>query len=279
MITYILLLFYTTLFFLRDSNEVTSITETTSFSSSSPSKSKIVVVQESAVAQKQHANNIPEITVSQPQNQINKVASTQPPGIIINQLMCTDVPGDEPIVQLIDILEPLKIPSSTLVTKKGNLFKLQVTNNSCATSKGSLARIEVFKQLDDKQSLWDTYLGSSIRCIQNSRKYIVACCEDLSINFYHIKSGARVLPQMLIEDAVSALCLSDNSVCLVLTKTGLIHMWNIEIGKSLLNRVSIRSLLSNKASVSTCSLTTSDLPLLTLSDGRAYTYSLDLQTW
>lgn len=137
----------------------------------------------------------------------------------------------------------------------------------------------MFKHPDDKQSNWEVYLGSSIRCLQNNRKYVVACCEDMSINFYHLKSGARALPPLLLEDAASALCLSETSICLVLTKTGLIHMWNVELGKSLLNRVSIRSLLTHKGTVSTCSLTSSDSPLLTLTDGRAYSYSLDLQSW
>lgn len=102
----------------------------------------------------------------------------QPPGIQINQLMCTEVPGDEPIVQFINILDPLKMPAGTTVTKRNTLLKMQVTINSflniwnccffyfkvtnaChSTIKGSLARIEVFKHPDDTHPLWETYLGN-----------------------------------------------------------------------------------------------------------------------
>lgn len=78
---------------------------------------------------------------------------------------------------------------------------------------------------------------------------LVACCDDFSINIYMIKSGARALPPLLIEDVAACLSLSENCNCLVLTKTGLMHMWNLELGKSILNRVSVRSLLTNKGIV------------------------------
>lgn len=88
--------------------------------------------------------------------------------------------------------------------------------------------------------------GSPIRCIAANRKCIVACCEDLTINCYTLKSGARALPPLLIEDLVSSLSLSQSGYCLVLTKTGLIHMWNFDTPKNVLSRVSVRSLLSGK---------------------------------
>lgn len=83
----------------------------------------------------------------------------KPPGIKINQLMCTEVPGDEPIVQFINVLDPLKMPAGSTAVRKDHIMKLQVTNNCHSTSRGSLSRIEVFKHPDDKQSMWETYLG------------------------------------------------------------------------------------------------------------------------
>ncbi|XP_023310829.1 protein HIRA-like [Anoplophora glabripennis] len=112
-----------------------------------------------------------------------------------------------------------------------------------------------------------------------NRKTIVACCEDLTINCYDLKSGARSLPPLLIEDVVSSLSLSQNSYCLVLTKTGLLHMWDLQNSKSLLTRISVRSLLTGKGSVNGCSLSSTNQPVLTLSDGRAYSYCMNLQTW
>ncbi|XP_017768816.1 PREDICTED: protein HIRA homolog [Nicrophorus vespilloides] len=256
----------------KETVEVPTIQAASTFSSSSPTKSKIVVVQEKVKQTNiipSHSSLIPSV---RPQ-------TFQPPGVQINQLTCSEVPGDQPIVQFINVLDPLKMPLGQTITKKNDFMKLQVTNGGLTTPKGKLARIEVFKHPDDKQPIWETYLGSVIKCIQYNRRLIVACCEDLSINTYEIKCGARPLPPLLIEDVASALCLSDSGICMVLTKTGLLHMWNIDLGKSILNRISLRSLLSNKASVSGCSLTTTDLPLVTLSDGRAFIYNLDLQTW
>lgn len=90
------------------------------------------------------------------------------------------------------------------------------------------------------------FIGSLVKCIAANRKLIIACCEDFTINCFLVKSGARAWPLLLIEDLAVSLCVNDESICLVLTKTGLVHMWNFENGKSILNRVSLRSLLSNK---------------------------------
>lgn len=55
-----------------------------------------------------------------------------------------------------------------------------------------------------------------------------------------------MLPPLIIEDVASALCLSESGHCMVLTKTGLFHMWNIEKKKCVINRASVRCLLSKK---------------------------------
>lgn len=157
--------------------------------------------------------------------------------------------------------------------------QFQITNGCNVTSKGTLSKIEVFKNPDDSQPIWEAFLGSTIRCIAANRKVIIACCDDLTINCYYVKSSARAWPSITIEDLVVSLSLTEESMCLVLTKTGLMHLWDFESRKSLLNRISIRSLLTNKASVSGCSLTNSNQPLITLTDGRAYSYSLDFQSW
>lgn len=48
----------------------------------------------------------------------------------INQLMCSEVPGDQPVVQFINILEPQKMPVGTTVTKRTDRIKMQVSNSS-----------------------------------------------------------------------------------------------------------------------------------------------------
>lgn len=50
-----------------------------------------------------------------------------PPTVQINQLMCCEVPGDEPIVKFINILDPLKLPPGVSVTKDCGIIKLQVS--------------------------------------------------------------------------------------------------------------------------------------------------------
>ncbi|CAH1955908.1 unnamed protein product [Acanthoscelides obtectus] len=247
----------------------------TSFSKSSPTKSQIVV--ETVQQPKEKPKPVAE-SQAIAQTDVNRM-SIQLPGIHINQLMCCEIPGDEPIVKFINVLDPLKMPAGISVTKECNAMKIQITNNCHKTSRGSLSKIEVFDNQNDKEPKWETYLGSCIRCIAANRRKIVACCEDLTINCYDLKSGSRPLPPLLIEDLVSSLSISQEGHCLVLTKTGLIHMWHLESAKNILSRVSVRSLLSGKGTISSCNLSSSNQPIISLSDGRAYAYSMELQTW
>ncbi|XP_066138243.1 protein HIRA [Euwallacea fornicatus] len=250
------------------------------FSKSSPSKSQIVV-ENRTEAQAQLVTT----ATPQPKPVIQKVLGTQsviskPPGTEINQLMCIDVPGDEPLTKCISILDPIKLSSAPMVTKEAGNLKIQVSNNCHKLSNNaSLSRIEVCKASEKKEPIWETFLGSPIRTVASNRKCVVACCEDLSINIYDIKTGARLSPALLIDDVVSCMSLSQAGFLLVLTKTGLLYLWDLTATKSILNRISVRSLLTGNSIVSGCSLTTSNQPILTLNDGRAYSYSLELQTW
>lgn len=55
-----------------------------------------------------------------------QLQTSQPPGVQITQLSCSDIPGDQPIVQFINVLDPLKMPQGQTVVKKNELMKLQV---------------------------------------------------------------------------------------------------------------------------------------------------------
>lgn len=259
-----------------DSTQFFSQSDT--FSKSSPSKSQIIV-------EKRTEPQVRPVLITQPKPIVPKFQESdtvvsKPPGTEINQLMCVEVPGDEPITKLISILDPVKLTAGATVTKDAGTLKIQITNNCHKiTSAASLSRIEVCKSAVKKEPIWETFLGSSIRTVASNRKFVIACCEDFTVNIYDIKTGARPLPPLLVEDLVSCLSLTQVGHLLILTKTGLMYMWDLSNTRCVLNRVSVRSLLTGKATVSGCSLTPKNQPILTLSDGRAYSYSMDLQTW
>nr|XP_022902960.1 protein HIRA-like isoform X3 [Onthophagus taurus] len=138
----------------KETTEAPTINETSQFSSSSPSKSKIVVVQESSMEKPSQPLQKSETAI------VNKVMSSCPPGMQINQLLCSEVPGDLPIVKFIDLMEPLKMPAGKSVMKRSSKMKIQVTNSCQSVSKGTLSRLEVFKNEEDKQPIWETYIGN-----------------------------------------------------------------------------------------------------------------------
>lgn len=247
------------------------------FSSSSPSKSKIIVVQEDSILPSVSRQEVSPLTKA-----CRKVSTSIPStsqGILINKLICTTISDDDHVSQNIDPLDLVKYPAGQMVSRIMEKLKLQITNSCVSTSKGSLSKIEVFKKGLDKFLIWETFLGSPIRCVQCNSEFIVACCDDYSINCYRTKSGARALPAMIMEATAAAISLNDTGKCLLLTRLGTIYLWDLHEQISLLNKVSIRGLLVHKASISGCTLSANDCPVITLSDGRTFTYSLKLATW
>lgn len=101
---------------------VVPIPEATSFSSSSPSKSKIVVEKLSA------ANHVKSTATAVIKNNVEAPAShltTQMPLHKLNQLSCTQVPDDEKIFQFVSIIDT-KMPPGVAVAKTEKIYKIQV---------------------------------------------------------------------------------------------------------------------------------------------------------
>lgn len=48
------------------------------------------------------------------------------PGTEISQLMCVEVPGDEPVTKIISVLDPIKLNAAPTVTKDSGNLKIQV---------------------------------------------------------------------------------------------------------------------------------------------------------
>lgn len=253
-----------------------------SLSSSSPSKSKIIIeeVREPIAVTK---NNVFHPTPVKPTAKLNTrpaiTFANKIPGIQISAVSCRKSADEEASVHFIRPLDPLKALSGVTITRLCNKTKIQITNDCHIVSNSALSRLLVFETTASEQPLWETYLGSSVLCIAGNRKLLAVSCQDRSLNCYKLATGARCLPPLLLDDAIVSLYLSDKNMCLILTSTGFLYLWDLEISKALLSRISIRSLLSNTVTVNTCSLTSSNLPLITLNDGKAYIYNTDLCTW
>lgn len=120
------------LYFLFSSSlEVPTVQNNTSFSSSSPSKSKIVVVKDDtqlSTISSRATTPVQAIAASSAVQQVQRtqLAMARPPGAQITQLTCCEVPGDQPIIQFVNVLDPQKMPPGQTVTKLNGVMKIQV---------------------------------------------------------------------------------------------------------------------------------------------------------
>lgn len=129
-------------------------------SSSSPSKSKIVVEKVRELPPKSLFHPAPVKQVKAIERQISQqVYVGNVPGSRLDSVACKEVPGDEPIVHFIHQLDPLKSVPGITVNKICHGCKIQITNECHMTAQGPLARLQVLKNKMDDQPTWETYLG------------------------------------------------------------------------------------------------------------------------
>lgn len=175
--------------------------------------------------------------------------------------------------------------SLTSTVDVGDLFALEVKNGSGNDEEPS--RLTYFRK--DKQ-IWCDFIPKHIHLASEGQNFwAVATVDGQILTYYHI-SGMRILPPLVLGSPVAFLE-SQGDFLMAITCIGELYVWDIKNKKSHLNSpLSISSLLdsSNKYQdegisksnrITLCSITSTGIPLITLSNGTGYLFNKDLGTW
>ncbi|KAJ1944295.1 HIR complex subunit [Kickxella alabastrina] len=155
--------------------------------------------------------------------------------------------------------------------------------------------------------LWSKYLSCAIVALATNDRVTAVGGSDGSLHWFDAQSGARLAPA-LIGEAHAAHLVVNHKFCLLLDCVGQLTVWDVEAMCALVDHVSIAPLLyaaelsrpsltvapspdgdgdeqrPPKRHKPTVALTAVDVgaegaPLVSLSDGRSYTYHERLKTW
>ncbi|XP_065200302.1 protein HIRA [Planococcus citri] len=174
------------------------------------------------------------------------------------------------------VLPPMRMDKKAAITVPDNRRALLI-NESHPGIRGTIARIKLTSKESD---LWENVFGSLIiGCVAN-REVIVIALENRNLFILETNSGKHVLPPLVLSARASHLLLTDKYL-LCITCTGLLSLWDIDKLKVIVSEKSLSSILrsTQEIFVNKSFISEHGVPMLALSNGKSYMYSVDLDSW
>jgi len=168
----------------------------------------------------------------------------------------------------------------------GKTLNIYVHNEFHKTSLGSLHKVSAHKTPSHESPvLWDLMLPAAVTAVLSSPHQLLVSCRDATLHLI-TAPGSRQLPPVVFPAPAHKLSTSPcGAVMVCVTTTAKLFLWkldtpipkvvlkNEEIGP--LNRVNKRVSIS----ISKIAFNGEKLPILSLSDGSAHSFSSDLGCW
>lgn len=162
---------------------------------------------------------------------------------------------------------------SLQVSMEPSVF-LEVENEVSAVAGSRLSQLRCSK--DGRE--WNTLLPSSVVTAAGSSEVLAVACQDRMLSVFS-SCGRRLLPSIQLATPVSALHCSAHFV-MVLTAGAMLSVWDVQKQKALVKNESLLNILSGAdVTVSQSLLTQQGVPVVGLSNGKSYCFSLSLETW
>ncbi|XP_053326873.1 protein HIRA isoform X2 [Spea bombifrons] len=163
-------------------------------------------------------------------------------------------------------------------------FSLQITTdpsiyieveNEIRTVGGSkLSRLKCLREGKE----WETVLTSQILAAAGSTDVVCVACEKRMLSMFS-GSGRRVFPPIILPSPISTLQCTGSYV-MALTAAAALSVWDVQSQTVIIKNESLQPILSgNDLTVSHTLLTQRGIPVLNLSNGKAYCFNPALCTW
>ncbi|CAG9535187.1 unnamed protein product [Cercopithifilaria johnstoni] len=159
-------------------------------------------------------------------------------------------------------------------TEMCSVNKIDVLNEYEVAATVKLTKLFGMK---DATVLWTAYLDPVVCSIAANSHWFVAGCYDGSIHIYSTPSG-RLHAFFTIDSLpfIIQVHLNYLSIC---SSQGMVYSWNIEIRKCIMSRRSIVDFCEKDCKVVSCTLSDIGEPVITLSNGKTYSFLLSLDCW
>ncbi|XP_068099223.1 protein HIRA isoform X2 [Hyperolius riggenbachi] len=125
---------------------------------------------------------------------------------------------------------------------------------------------------------WETVLTSRILAAAGSSEVVCVACEKRMLSMF-TSSGRRVFPPMILSSPISSLHCTGHYVMAV-TAAAALSVWDVQSQTVVVKDESLQPILSgNDMTVTQTLLTQRGVPVLGLSNGKAYCFNPSLSAW
>uniref|UniRef100_A0A8C5RWI1 Protein HIRA n=1 Tax=Laticauda laticaudata TaxID=8630 RepID=A0A8C5RWI1_LATLA len=177
---------------------------------------------------------------------------------------------------------PLALKLPTPVLQKS--FALQVSSdpsmyieveNEISTVGGAkLSRLKCNREGKE----WETVLTSRILSAAGSCEVVSVACEKRTLSVFSA-SGRRLLPPIVLHSPISTLHCTGFYI-MALTTAATLSVWNVRKQSVVVKDESLQTILAgSETTVSQILLTQHGIPVMNMSDGRAYCFNPSLSSW
>ncbi|XP_074062564.1 protein HIRA isoform X2 [Macrotis lagotis] len=174
----------------------------------------------------------------------------------------------------------LKLPTPALqksfalqVSSDPSLY-IEVDNEVTAVGGLKLSRLKCTREGKE----WETVLTSRILTAAGSCDVVCAACEKRTLSVFSA-CGRRLLPPIVLHSPVSTLHCTGPYI-MALTSAATLSVWDVHKQVVVIKDESLQTILSGSdMTVSQILLTQHGIPVMNLSDGKAYCFNPALSTW
>ncbi|XP_008167012.3 protein HIRA isoform X3 [Trachemys scripta elegans] len=169
---------------------------------------------------------------------------------------------------------PIPQKSFTLQVSSDPSMYIEVENEMTTVGGSKLSRLKCNREGKE----WETVLTSRILTAAGSCDVVSVACEKRTLSVFSA-CGRRLLPPIILHSPISALHCTGSYV-MALTTIATLSVWDVHKQSVVVKDESLQTILAGSdTSVSQILLTQHGIPVMSLSDGKAYCFNPSLSTW
>ncbi|NXR51341.1 HIRA protein, partial [Hippolais icterina] len=169
---------------------------------------------------------------------------------------------------------PIPQKSFTLQISSDPSMYLEVENEMTTVGGSKLSRLKCNREGKE----WETVLTSRILAAAGSCEIVTVACEKRTLSVFSA-CGRRLLPPIILNTPISTLHCTGSCI-MALTTAATLSVWDVHKQIAIVRDESLQTIFSGSdATVSQILLTQHGIPVMSMSDGKAYCFNPSLSTW
>ncbi|KAL8180309.1 UNVERIFIED_CONTAM: hypothetical protein K2H54_020018 [Gekko kuhli] len=169
---------------------------------------------------------------------------------------------------------PIPQKSFTLQVSSDPSMYIEVENEITSAGGSKLSRLKCNREGKE----WETVLTSRILSAAGSCEVVSVACEKRTLSVFSA-CGRRLLPPIVLHSPISTLHCTGFYI-MALTTAATLSVWNVQKQSVVVKDESLQTILAgSETTVSQILLTQHGIPVMNMSDGKAYCFNPSLSSW